>query len=113
LIQLDWPLTSTLQPFQFLLAALAGWLNRHQEHVIDYLLGENRNVQKAKLAYMSRQVVFYIHSLMQYTDNVYTTGARKIEDQVFARRVYPETFVYFVIETAPARMSSKCFESAG
>jgi len=41
-------MTSTFQPFQFLLVALAGWLNRHQEHVIDYLLEENR-ILKAQL----------------------------------------------------------------
>ncbi len=31
-----------LQPWQVLLAALAGWINRHQEAVIDYLREENR-----------------------------------------------------------------------
>ena len=32
----------TFHPFQFLLVALAGWLNQHQQNVIDYLLTENR-----------------------------------------------------------------------
>jgi hypothetical protein len=31
-----------LQPFQFLLVALAGWMNEHQREVIDYLQTENR-----------------------------------------------------------------------
>ena len=31
-----------LQPWQIFLAALAGWINRHQEAVIDYLREENR-----------------------------------------------------------------------
>jgi len=31
-----------LQPLQLLLIALAGWLNRHQQTVIDYLMEENR-----------------------------------------------------------------------
>ena len=41
-------MTSTFHPFHFLLVALAGWLNRHQQDVIDYLLAENR-VLKAQL----------------------------------------------------------------
>jgi hypothetical protein len=32
----------TLQPLQFVLAVLAGWLNEHQAHVVDYLREENR-----------------------------------------------------------------------
>ena len=30
------------QPFHLLVIALAGWLNRHQQAVIDYLIEENR-----------------------------------------------------------------------
>src|SRR5262245_2585619 len=32
----------TLQPLQFVLAVLAGWLTEHQAHVVDYLREENR-----------------------------------------------------------------------
>ena len=31
-----------LDPFRFLLFTLAGWLNQHQQHAIEYLLAENR-----------------------------------------------------------------------
>src|SRR5215471_16697975 len=31
-----------LDPFRLLLVSLAGWLNQHQQDVIDYLLEENR-----------------------------------------------------------------------
>ena len=31
-----------IQPFHLLVIALAGWLNRHQQTVIDYLIEENR-----------------------------------------------------------------------
>ena len=31
-----------LYPLQVLLVALAGWVNRHQQQVIDYLIEENR-----------------------------------------------------------------------
>ena len=33
---------SNLQPWQILLASLAGWVNRHQQHIIEYLQEENR-----------------------------------------------------------------------
>ena len=35
-------MTSDLYPLQVLLVTLAGWVNRHQQHVIEYLLEENR-----------------------------------------------------------------------
>ena len=35
---------STLQPWQILLAALAGWVNRPQQHIIEYLQ-ERKSVQ--------------------------------------------------------------------
>ena len=31
-----------IQPFHLFLVALASWLNRHQQDVIDYLIEENR-----------------------------------------------------------------------
>ena len=35
-------MTIVIYPFQLLVIALAGWLNRHQQAVIDYLIEENR-----------------------------------------------------------------------
>ncbi len=35
-------MTNVIQPFHLLVVALAGWLNRHQQDVIDYLIEENR-----------------------------------------------------------------------
>ena len=35
-------MTPVIQPFHLLVIALAGWLNRHQRAVIDYLIEENR-----------------------------------------------------------------------
>ena len=31
-----------LDPFSILITTLAGWMNRHQGHVIEYLMEENR-----------------------------------------------------------------------
>ena len=35
-------MTNVIHPFQLLVIALASWLNRHQQAVIDYLIEENR-----------------------------------------------------------------------
>ena len=35
-------MTADLSPLQVLLLTLAGWVNRHQQHVIEYLIEENR-----------------------------------------------------------------------
>jgi len=34
-------MTNVIHPFQLLVILLAGWLNRHQQAVIDYLIEEN------------------------------------------------------------------------
>jgi len=31
-----------LDPFSFVLTSIAGWMNQHQQHVIEYLMEENR-----------------------------------------------------------------------
>ena len=33
---------SVLDPFQFVVIAFAGWMNQHQQQVVEYLLEENR-----------------------------------------------------------------------
>jgi len=35
-------MSNVIQPFHLLVIALAGWLNRHQQEIIDYLIEENR-----------------------------------------------------------------------
>jgi hypothetical protein len=35
-------MTADVYPLQVLLVTLAGWVNRHQQHVIEYLVEENR-----------------------------------------------------------------------
>ncbi len=36
---------STLHPWQFFILAVAGWINHHQQEIIDYLIEENRVLQ--------------------------------------------------------------------
>jgi len=33
---------AALDPFSLLVTSLAGWMNQHQQHVIEYLMEENR-----------------------------------------------------------------------
>src|SRR5262252_3532519 len=33
-------------PFSFLVTSLAGWMNQHQQHIIEYLVEENRVLRK-------------------------------------------------------------------
>jgi len=35
-------MNATFSALQVLLLTLAGWVNRHQQHVIEYLIEENR-----------------------------------------------------------------------
>src|SRR4029450_11438445 len=35
-------MTADVYPLQMLLVTLAGWVNRHQQHVIEYLIEEHR-----------------------------------------------------------------------
>jgi hypothetical protein len=35
-------MTTDVYPLQVLLVTLGGWINRHQQHVIEYLVEENR-----------------------------------------------------------------------
>ena len=44
----DPPMTADLSPLRLLLVVLAGWANRHQQQIIEYLVEENR-VHKEQL----------------------------------------------------------------
>jgi putative transposase len=35
-------MSASLSPLQMLLVTLAGWVNRHHQHVVEYLVAENR-----------------------------------------------------------------------
>ncbi len=48
-------MSKALQPWEFLLITLSGWVNRHQQKVIDYLIEENR-VLKGK--YRGKRIRF-------------------------------------------------------
>ena len=35
-------MSACLDPFSFVVVSIAGWMNQHQQHVIEYLIKENR-----------------------------------------------------------------------
>jgi hypothetical protein len=43
-------MSKALDPFRFILIALAGWMNHRQYQVIDYLREENRVLQRSCVA---------------------------------------------------------------
>jgi len=51
-------MTSVVQPFQLLVIALAGWLNRQQQAVIDYLMEENRVLKEQLEGQRFRMILF-------------------------------------------------------
>jgi hypothetical protein len=40
------PMRAGLDPFSFLVISVAGWLNQRQQHVIEYLVEENRVLRR-------------------------------------------------------------------
>ena len=55
-------MTADLSPLRLLLVTLAGWVNRHQQQVIEYLMEENRvlreqlNQQRTTTGYVARPI---------------------------------------------------------
>jgi putative transposase len=74
-------MTADVYPLQVLLVTLAGWLNRHQQHIIEYLVEENR-VLKGQLK--GRR--------LRLTDNQRQRLGRRILRQV-ATLVTPDTIL--------------------
>ena len=66
-------MTNVLNPFQLLVIALAGWLNRHQQAVIDYLIEENR-VLKDQLD----------GQRLRFTEFLLSGSGLKVSIQIFA-----------------------------
>jgi hypothetical protein len=60
-------MSNTIQPFHLLVIAMAGWLNRHQQDVIDYLIEENRvlkeRLEGQRLRFTDEQRISDAHQL--------------------------------------------------
>ena len=79
---------SVLDPFQFVVTAIAGWMNQHQHHVIEYLMEENR-VLREQIG--SRRIRFSDDQRRRFAAKAKRLG-RKLLEQV-ATIVTPETLL--------------------
>lgn len=69
-------MTNAIQPFHLLVIALAGWLNRHQQALIDYLIEENRVLKKQTEGLRLR-----------FTDEQRIRLVRSIKDECLGRMI--------------------------
>jgi putative transposase len=79
---------TSLDPFLFLVACIAGWMNQHQHYVINYLIEENR-VLREQIG--NRRLRFTDDQRRRLAVKAKTLG-RKILTQV-ATVVTPETLM--------------------
>ena len=79
---------SGLDPFQFVLFSVAGWLNQHQQHAVDYLIEENR-ILREHLG--SRRIRFTDDQRRRLAVKAKTLG-RKVLAEI-ATIVTPETLL--------------------
>ena len=70
-------MTNAMQPFHLLVIALAGWLNRHQQAVVDYLIEENR-VLKEQLE--GRRLRFTDEQRMRLAVKAKVLGRQVLDD---------------------------------
>jgi hypothetical protein len=79
---------NVIQPFHLLVIALAGWLNRHQQAVIDYLIEENR-VFKEQLE--GQRLRFTDEQRIRLAVKVKALGRRLLDE--IETRVIPDTLL--------------------
>jgi putative transposase len=79
---------TVLDPFSFLVTCLAGWMNQHQHHIINYLIEENR-VLREQIG--NRRLRFSDDHRRRLAVKAKKLG-RKILDQI-ATVVTPETLL--------------------
>jgi putative transposase len=78
----------TLDPFRFLLIAVAGWMNQQQQHAIEYLREENR-ILRAQLG--SRRLRLSDHQRRSLAARAKLLGRRMLAE--LATIVTPETLL--------------------
>jgi len=81
-------MANVIQPFHLLVIALAGWLNRRQQAVIDYLIEENR-VLKDQLE--GRQLRFTDEERIRLAVKAEVLGRRLLDE--IATIVTPDTLL--------------------
>src|SRR6185295_18152688 len=79
---------SLLDPFSFVVVSVAGWMNEHQQHVIHYLIEENR-VLREQIG--NRRMRFSDHQRRRLAMRAKTIGRKFLSD--VATIVTPETLL--------------------
>jgi len=79
---------TALDPFSFLVVCIAGWMNQHQQHVIDYLIEENRILREQMGA---RRMRFNDDQRRRLAAKAKKLGRRLLSQ--FASIVTPETLL--------------------
>ena len=77
-----------LDPFRFVVIAVAGWMNQHQQHAIDYLLEENR-VLREQIG--SRRIRFSDDQRYRLAAKAKKLGRKLLAE--IAKSVTPETLM--------------------
>src|SRR5215831_15325514 len=63
-------------PFSFLVVSLGGWMNQHQQHVIEYLMEENRVFRELSSAINRSELVSEYRRIMPESSQ---TGIRDVD----------------------------------
>src|SRR5207342_3318287 len=99
---------SVLDPFQFMVIAIAGWMNQHQQQVIEYLLEENR-VLREQIG--SRRMRFNDDQRRRLAVKAKTLG-RKLLARV-ATIVTPETLLAWHRKLIAQKYDGSSFRTPG
>src|SRR5207245_3258603 len=77
-----------LDPFRFVIIAVVGWMNQHQQHAIDYLLEENRVLREL---IGSRRIRFSDDQRCRLAAKAKKLGRKLLAE--IAKIVTPETLI--------------------
>src|SRR6266403_129625 len=97
-----------LDPFSFVVISIAGWMNRHQQQVIEYLIEENR-VLREQIG--NRRMRFSDDQRRRLAAKAKTPG-RKLLAQV-ATIVTPETLLAWHRKLIAQKYDGTSFRTAG
>ena len=92
-------MAQVLRPWQILVATFAGWINEHQESVIDYLREENR-VLKEQIG--DKRLLLTDDQRRRLAAKAKAIGRRALED--VATIVTPDTLLVLASEADRAEM---------
>src|SRR6266436_464831 len=98
----------TFDPFSFVVISIAGWMNQHQQHVIEYLIEENRVLREQNG-----------NRRMRFTDDQrrrLAAKAKKLDRRLLARVatiVTPETLLAWHRKLIAEKYDGSSFRTMG